>query len=103
LVLPIFQKQEDDIHSIVSDDVSFGLIDGVFDGSMVNTSISTYSYEGYSYVMNNTNYRFEMKEYSDYGDGFRFSSNNSSIVYQPQDISYRDEYGSQDYHLYYRL
>ena len=63
----------------------------------INLTIKPYNQNGYDYFMNQSWYTFFLKTHSNWGDGFKFEINGSSIIYQPSDYSYRNEYGSQDY------
>ncbi len=60
-------------------------------------SVLALSSGGYDYISNDTVYSAQFKSYSNWGDGVKFSVNDSSLIYQPSDMSYRDVYGSQDY------
>jgi hypothetical protein len=64
------------------------------------TLIST-TENGYNWQTASTFYKLMFKAHSNWGDGLRFSVTfdgaEYAFIYQPQDYSFRDKYGSQDY------
>jgi hypothetical protein len=63
----------------------------------INTTWLSYNKDGYDYVMNQSVYTMYAKTNSNWGDGIKYCVNQSCLVYQSSDYSYRDVYGSQDY------
>ncbi len=61
----------------------------------------SYGQNGYDYSLNTAFYTLYAKANSNWGDGLQFTVNVNgtqlSLIYQSQDYSYRDVYGSQDY------
>lgn len=62
-----------------------------------NIVFSQINKDGYNYQSNGSLYQFDVKTRSNFGDGSRFTVDGYSLIYQPQDISYRDNKGAQDY------
>ncbi len=64
-------------------------------------ALEAYGQDGYDYKTDDTPYVFYVKANSAWGDGAKYSVTYNgtaySLVYQSQDYSYRDIYGSQDY------
>lgn len=67
----------------------------------INTSFVPYSINGYDMHLYYSLYDFRVKDNSNYGDGTQYCINDSGIeyclIYQPSDMSYKNEYNSQDY------
>lgn len=60
-------------------------------------SFIDYGQDGYAYVSSDTNYSLYLKDNSNWGDGFKFCIGVSCLIYQPQDMSYRNQIGQQEY------
>lgn len=63
--------------------------------------LSVVDIDGYKYASTQTSYDAYFKEVSNHGDGLRYcddvNGTEHCITYQPQDMSYRDANGAQDY------
>jgi hypothetical protein len=66
----------------------------------INTTITSYNKNGYSYALNTAAYKLYFKSKSDFREGIKFCVDGSNkeycLIYQPQDYSYRNQDGAQD-------
>ncbi len=67
------------------------------DYKSINNTFISISEGGYDYKNKEGVYDFYVKEHSSWGDGIKFCLDEKCLIYQAQDMSYRDEDGSQDY------
>lgn len=66
----------------------------------IDTSLVPYGLDGYDYHLNYSAYDFRVKLNSNWGDGIKYCVKDGEeycLIYQSSDMSYRNQYGSQDY------
>lgn len=67
----------------------------------INPLLVPYNQDGYDYRTNLTPYSLYVKANSNWGDGVKYCKTHNGteycLVYQSSDMSYRNEFGSQDY------